>query len=236
MYGLKQSGLLWNDQLVEKLVTVHGLEQCTTDPCVFYLIREGKVELILTVHVDDMAVAGTGVEVDKLLVTLNTDFTKNNLGEPSFFTGCSIIQDIENGVLKLDQKPFIETLAKRFDVTTTARYPVFPSANVGPRMKSESGGTWPYREAVGSLMWVVVWSKPEIYNATRVVARHVDDLSKRHWQAVLRSIKYALGAKHQSLTFERGPNLNLSVYTDVNYAEKADDRGSVSGVAVTVGS
>ena len=141
--------------------------------------------LILTVDVDDMAVAGTGVEVDKLFVTLNTDFTTNNLGELSFFTGCSIIQDTENGVLKLNQKTFIETLAKRFDVTTTARYPASPSANLGPRMKGESGGTWPYREAVGSLMWLVVWSKPEIYNATRVVARHVDDPSERHWQAVL---------------------------------------------------
>ena len=55
-----------------------------TDPCVFRLIREGKVVLILTVHVDDMAVAGTGVEVDKLLVTLNTNFTTNDLGELSF--------------------------------------------------------------------------------------------------------------------------------------------------------
>ena len=44
------------------------------DPCVFRLIREGKVVLILAVHVNDMEVAGTGVEVDKLLVTLNTDF------------------------------------------------------------------------------------------------------------------------------------------------------------------
>ena len=35
--------------------------------------------------------------------------------------------------------------------------------------------------------------------------------------------------------FERGPNLDLSVYTDAHYAEKADDRSSVSGVAVTVG-
>ena len=85
LYGLKQSGLLWNDLLVEKLVTVHGMEQCMTDPCVFRLIREGKVVLILTVHEDDMAVAGTGVEVDKLLVTLNTYFTTNNLGELSFF-------------------------------------------------------------------------------------------------------------------------------------------------------
>ena len=29
--------------------------------------------------------------------------------------------------------------------------------------------------------------------------------------------------------------MDLSVYTDANYAEKADDRRSVSGVAVTVG-
>ena len=35
--------------------------------------------------------------------------------------------------------------------------------------------------------------------------------------------------------FERGPNLDLSVCTDADYAEKADDRRSVSGVAVTVG-
>ena len=102
-------------------------------------------------------------------------------------------------------------------------------------MKGESGGTWPYREALGSLMWLVVWSKPEIYNATRVVSRHVDDPSERHRRAVLQIIKYALGTKDQCLTFERGPSLDLSVCTDANYAEKADDRRSVSGVTVTVG-
>ena len=75
--------------------------------------------LILTVNVDDMAVAGPRVEVDKLLVTLNEDFTTVDLGELSF-------QDIENGVTKINQKTFIETLARRFDVTTTAPYPATP--------------------------------------------------------------------------------------------------------------
>ena len=32
LYGLKQSGLLWNDLLVDKLVSVYGMEQCMTDP------------------------------------------------------------------------------------------------------------------------------------------------------------------------------------------------------------
>ena len=76
LYGLKQSGLLWSDLLVDKLVSVHGMEQCMADPCVFRLIREGKLVLFLAVHVDDMAVAGTRVEANKLLVTLNKDFER----------------------------------------------------------------------------------------------------------------------------------------------------------------
>ena len=71
LYGLKQSGLLWNDMLVDKLVSVHGMEQSMIDPCVFRLIREGKLVLILAVSVNDMAIAGTRVEVNKLFVTLN---------------------------------------------------------------------------------------------------------------------------------------------------------------------
>ena len=88
-------------------------------------------------------------------MTLNEDFTTVDLGELSFFKGCAVIQDIENRVTKINQNTFIETLARRFDVTTTAPYPATPGANLGPRMESESGGTWPYREAVGALMWLV---------------------------------------------------------------------------------
>ena len=90
LYGLKHSGLLWNDLLVDEPVFVHGMEQCMTDPCAFRLIREVKLVLILAVHLDDMAVAGTRVGVNKLLVTLNKDFETNDLGELSFFTGCTI--------------------------------------------------------------------------------------------------------------------------------------------------
>ena len=64
------------------------MEQCKIDPCVFRLIREGIVVMIMTVHVD-MAVAGPREEVDKLLEVLNEDFTTNDLGELSFFTGCA---------------------------------------------------------------------------------------------------------------------------------------------------
>ena len=140
-------------------------------------------------------------------------FTTVDLGELSFFTGCAGIQDIENGVTKFNQKTFIETLARRFD----APCPATPGGNLGPRMGGESGGTWPYREAVGALMWLVVWSRVEIANPTRVVAQHANDPTERHWQAVLQIIQYLLRTK------DLRPDFKLSVYTDVNFAEKADD-------------
>ena len=212
LYGLRQSGLLWNDLLVSKLVKVHGMEQCKTDPCAFRLIREGKVVLILTVHVDDMAVGGpedeidkllvvlnedfttndlrklsffTGCaftqnmavggpedEIDKLLVVLNEDFTTNDLRELSFFTGCAFTQNIEQGTIKITQTSFVETLARRFDVTTTSLYPASPTANLEAKREGEPGGVWAYQEAVGCLMWLVIMTRLDIANAVRAVARH----------------------------------------------------------------
>ena len=138
-------------------------------------------------------------------MTLNEDFTVD-LGGLIFFTGCAVIQDTKNGVTKINQKTFIETIAGRFDVTTTARYPANAGANLGPRMKGESSATWPYEEAIGALLWLVGWSRLEITNAVRVVARHSNDPTERHWQAVLQIIKYLLGTKDLSCLLYTSPS------------------------------
>ena len=44
-----------------------------------------------------------------------------------------------------------------------------------------------------------------------------------------------LGTKDLGLTFERGSGLETAVFADANYADKADVRRAVSGVAVTLG-
>ena len=64
-------------------------------------------------------------------------------------------------------------------------------------MEGEPGITWPYKEAVGALMWLVVWSRLEIDNATRAVAGHTNNPTERHKQAVFQ-IKYLLGTKDLS--------------------------------------
>ena len=57
-YGLNQSGRQWAGFLVETVVD-HGMEQCRTYPCVFRMVVDGKVELIMVVHVHDVVIAGS---------------------------------------------------------------------------------------------------------------------------------------------------------------------------------
>ena len=78
-------------------------------------------------------------------------------------------------------------------------------------------------------------SRPDITNAVRAVSRHSNSSAERYWKAVLQIIRYLLGTKDLSLTLEWGSGLDILVFADTNYAEKSDDRRSVSGVAVTVG-
>ena len=105
----------------------------------FRKFRDGKVVLIFTVYVDDMAVAGTVDEVRQLHEVFNEDFTTNDLGELSLFTGCLVPQNVEEGYLSISQTSFIETLAERFDVSTVSEFPASVGANLEARMEGRSG-------------------------------------------------------------------------------------------------
>lgn len=86
--------------------------------------------LILTVHVEDMAEAGSRDEIDKPLVVFNKDFMTNDLGELSIFIVYVLLHEHEKNWLNMERTVFINTLANRFEVTTTSRYPASPNTNI----------------------------------------------------------------------------------------------------------
>ena len=53
--------------------------------------------------------------------------------------------------------------------------------------------------------------------------------------AGLKILSYLNGTKSFGITYVRRSGLGLELYTDADYADKANDRRSVSGVAVTLG-
>ena len=62
----------------------------------------------------------------------------------------------------------------------------------------------PYASAVGSLMYAMIATRPDIAFALGVVSRYMADPRKRHWQAVKCIMRYMKGTKDMSICFGNG--------------------------------
>ena len=123
----------------------------------------------------------------------------------------------------------------RFDVHTTSDTLASPGADLGPKRDDEAGGNWPMREAVGTLLWLWAMTRPDITKAVRAVERYTHDPTERLWQAIMKILSNLNGTKSFGITYVWGSGLGLEVYADADYVDKANDRHSVSGIAVTLG-
>ena len=55
----------------------------------------------------------------------------------------------------------------------------------------------PYALAVGSLMYAMVCTRPDIAHAVGVVSRYMNNLGKEHWMAVKWILRYLRGTTNQ---------------------------------------
>ena len=76
----------------------------------------------------------------------------------------------------------------------------------------------------------------DITNAVRAVARYTYEPTERLWQAIMKIMLYLNGTKSLGIASVRGSGLSLNVNADADYANKDNDRRSISGIAVTLGS
>ena len=233
IYGLKQSGRKWGHLCADTLIA-DGFEHCKADPCIFHKIVDGFVVMIIDVYVDDLLVGGSHENCESLLLSLNKKDSNKRLKRCTWYGGCGIEKNVELGTIKVSQEAYVESLIRRFDVHTTSDTPFSPGADLGPNRDDESGGDWPVREAVGSLLWLSTMTRPDITNA-RAVARYAHIPTERLWQAIMKILSYRYGTERFGITYVRGSGLRLEGYVKVNYADKANGRRSVFLIAVTFG-
>ena len=126
-------------------------------------------------------------------------------------------------------------MLNRFGANSSSDLPATPGVELGPREEGEPEGDWPYREAVGSLMWLSTMTRPDISNAVRAVACHSHNPTDRQWKTVLKIMAYLHGTRGMKMIFVRGSGLDLTAYSDADYADKSNDRRSVSGTVIALG-
>src|SRR5271168_4879630 len=81
----------------------------------------------------------------------------------------------------------------------------------------------PYREAVGSLMYAAMGTRPDIAFATSTVAQFSENPGWPHWEAVKRIFRYLLGTKKLELVY-CGERRGLEGYVDADGASQEHRR------------
>ena len=77
---------------------------------------------------------------------------------------------------------------------------------------------FPYREAVGALMWTATMTRPDIACAVRAVARFCENPGPAHKKAVMKILQYLLHTKEWGITYGgQGCGLCMEAYTNSDF-------------------
>jgi hypothetical protein len=90
-----------------------------------------------------------------------------------------------------------------------------------------------YVSAVGSLMYAMVCTRPDIAHAVGVLSKYMSKPGKEHWTTVKRVFRYLHGTASYVLCYERRLGLDKVVdihgFVDADWAGDLDRRRSTNG-------
>ncbi|KAL0453502.1 UNVERIFIED_CONTAM: Retrovirus-related Pol polyprotein from transposon TNT 1-94 [Sesamum latifolium] len=93
----------------------------------------------------------------------------------------------------------------------------------------------PYSNAIGSVMYLMVSTRPDIAYAVSCLSRYMANAGLPHWEALKWLLRYLHGSMNTSIKFSKISNdVNLVGYIDSNYANDRDSRRSTTSYVFTL--
>jgi hypothetical protein len=230
IYGLKQAPRQWNFK-IDEFLQRFGLKRCIFDPCVYRLDDE-RGQLWVAIYVDDLVITGSKRSlIDSLKKALEGEFRMKNLGEISHLLGMEVNQS--NGELRLTQRKYTEKILKKFnligcsDASTPMEAGLIPVVSSGDHVTSQH----PFREAIGSLMYLMTCTRPDIATPVSMLSRYLDRPTDELWRHVVRIFRYLKSTIDFGLSFREIESESVYGFCDSDFANDPYDRRSRSGFA-----
>ena len=187
IYGLKQASRSWNIRFDEE-VKLLGFAQSELDSCLYKKFSGSSVTFLL-LYVDDILLVGNDVPMlQETKSALERCFQMKDLGEATFILGIKIYRDRSRRLIGLSQSAYLDKILKRFNMDTAKKgflpiqhgirlsktqCPV--SANERSRME-----LIPYASAVGSIMYAMPCTRPDVSYALSATSRYQSDPDESH--------------------------------------------------------
>lgn len=235
LYGLKQASREWYKTIRAEFEAL-GFERSGSDHSIFVKTANNSI-LIIALYVDDMLIAGNDrATIDAFKTTLSERFEMTDLGNARWMLGMEIRRDRARRILSISQEQYIEKILERHGMANCR--PV--STPMEPNLKLEklpvaTIDPKPYQSALGSLMYGMLGTRPDIAFAVGTLSKHSATPGPEHWDALMRVFRYLRGTSTLRLTYK--PNSEHSNgtaplgYSDADWAGDVNDRRSTTGHA-----
>ncbi|MFS8032553.1 putative RNA-directed DNA polymerase [Helianthus anomalus] len=233
LYGLKQAPKQWH-QKFDEIVLSNGFVLNQADKCVYSKFDASGNGVMICLYVDDMLIFGTDQDqVDRTKEFLSSKFAMKDMGEAEVILGIKIKR--ENRGISISQSHYIEKILNKFNFKdcSPASTPVDPSLKLLPN-KGIAVSPLEYSRAIGSLMYAMISTRPDIAYAVGKLSRFTSNPSTHHWQALGRVFKYLKGTIDYGLTYIGFPSV-IEGYSDASWINNKEDHSSTSGWVFLLG-
>ena len=124
-------------------------------------------------------------------VRLANTFDMKDLGEASYILEIKLFRDRKRRIKELSQATYIEKVLSRFSIDNCKkgllpfRHGLVFSKDQCPKTQEEKDrkARVPYVSAVGSLMYTMLYTRPDICFAVGMVSRYQSNPGPKHWTA-----------------------------------------------------
>ncbi|KAL0433142.1 UNVERIFIED_CONTAM: Retrovirus-related Pol polyprotein from transposon TNT 1-94, partial [Sesamum latifolium] len=188
---LKQSPRQWNKKFDHFMKTLM-FHKSAYDPCLYFkFVNNAPIFLVL--YVDDMLIASPNSSMTKSLQNdLCKTFEMKDLGNAKKILGMTIDRDRKSSTIFLNQKTYVKSVLEKFSMNTAKATSVSLathfqlSKNQCPKSNSEKKHIErvPYSNAIGSVMYLMVCTRPDIAYAVSCLSRYMSNAGPPHWEAL----------------------------------------------------
>jgi len=177
LYGMMQGAHDWTITL-DRIYTEHGYYTSKADSQVRSKVVNGELMLTTTWTDDVLGASTTPAGEVKAKEELRSSYKIKDLGEVKYILGMKI-ERTDDGSIKLSQRAYSEHVLERFGMAEAKSHstPLPPgimlSIKDSPETqdKADEMKGVPYCEALGSLMWLQVATRPDLSYTVNLLSR-----------------------------------------------------------------
>ncbi|KAH9671187.1 Integrase catalytic domain-containing protein [Citrus sinensis] len=233
LYGLKQAPRAWYDRFKNFLLD-NDFSMGKADTTLFVKHKNQDI-LIVQIYVDDIIFGSTNELLYKDFSScISQEFEMSMIGELKYLLGLQIKQN-EEGIF-INQAKYVKDLLKRFgyDNGTAKSTPMSTTIKLDKEEKGKEVDIRTYRDMIGSLLYLTA-SRPDIMFSVCLCARFQSCPKESHMLAVKRIFRYLIGTINLGLWYPKGTYIDLTCYSDADFAGYKVDRKSTSGTCHFLG-